>query len=133
MDNDWRECINIDQHLHIMTIKANISHLISNILLSFNASVVMFYCLDVVICSVFSTADYNDTLRQFPVKIQFPFETQQSPMFEFIVITLFLHGTVHDCSIAILNGLILTLVTYLCIYYILYMYKFLNYINLLCN
>ncbi|XP_077261534.1 odorant receptor 13a-like isoform X3 [Temnothorax americanus] len=45
MDNDWRECINVDQHLHIMTIKANISHFFSSSLLSFNAIASAFYLL----------------------------------------------------------------------------------------
>ncbi|XP_077261513.1 odorant receptor 13a-like isoform X2 [Temnothorax americanus] len=34
MDNDWRECVDVDQHLHIMTIKANVSYIFSNGLLS---------------------------------------------------------------------------------------------------
>ncbi|XP_071568968.1 odorant receptor 13a-like [Temnothorax nylanderi] len=111
MDNDWRECINIDQHLYMMTIKANISHFISNALLSFNAIVAVLYLLgDYVIHSVFLTADYNDTLRQLPIKLYLPFETQQSPTFEFLVATLILHVTINSCIIAILNGLILTLI-----------------------
>ncbi|XP_011862385.1 PREDICTED: odorant receptor 13a-like [Vollenhovia emeryi] len=111
MDNDWRECINIHQHLHMMTIKANISHFISNTLISFNGIVAVLYLLgDYVIHSVFLTTDYNDTLRQLPIKIQLPFETQQSPIFECLVVTLVLHVTMHACTIAILNALILTVV-----------------------
>ncbi|XP_036141685.1 odorant receptor coreceptor [Monomorium pharaonis] len=45
MDNDWRECINIDKHLHVMTIKAKMSHSISNTLLSFIAFVAVPYLL----------------------------------------------------------------------------------------
>ncbi|KAL0133991.1 hypothetical protein PUN28_001123 [Cardiocondyla obscurior] len=110
MDNDWRECINADHHLCMMTIKANISHLVSNALLSLNAIVAILYLLgDYVIRSVFFTLSYNDTFRQFPIKIQFPFETQESPIFEILVVTLILHVIMHSCAIAILNGLILTL------------------------
>lgn len=131
MDNDWRECINIEQHLYMMTIKANISHFCSNALLSFNAVVAVLYLLgDYVIRFAFLTADYNDTLRQLPIRIQFPFETQQSPTFEFLVVTLFLHVTLHACTIAILNGLILTLV----IHIYTYLYLFINYfITNRCN
>ncbi|KAL0133993.1 hypothetical protein PUN28_001123 [Cardiocondyla obscurior] len=94
-----------------MTIKANISHLVSNALLSLNAIVAILYLLgDYVIRSVFFTLSYNDTFRQFPIKIQFPFETQESPIFEILVVTLILHVIMHSCAIAILNGLILTLV-----------------------
>ncbi|XP_071569016.1 odorant receptor 13a-like [Temnothorax nylanderi] len=114
MENDWRECINVDQHLHIMTIKANISHFFSSSLLSFNAIASAFYLLgDYVIRFIFLTKDYNATLRQLPMKIQFPFETQQSPMFECFVVSLFLHAMLQVWSMAILNGLIFALVLHL--------------------
>lgn len=110
MDNDWRECINIDQHLCAMRIKANISHFCSNAILSFNAIATALYFLgDYVISFTFLT-DYNETLRHLPMKAQFPYETQQSPLFEFLFVILFLHVMLHACTIAILNGLILTLV-----------------------
>ncbi|XP_018364808.1 PREDICTED: odorant receptor 13a-like [Trachymyrmex cornetzi] len=114
MDNDWRECINVDKHLYLMTIKANVARFTSNILLSVNAVVAVLYLLgDYVIRFVFFTDNQNDTLRQLPIKIQFPFETQQSPTFEFLVVTLFLHVAIHACTIAILNGLMLTLVLHI--------------------
>jgi len=114
MDNDWREYINEDKHLYLMTIKANVARFTSNILLSVNAIVAVLYLLgDYVIRFVFFTENQNDTLRQLPIKIQFPFETQQSPTFEFLVVTLFLHVAIHACTIAILNGLMLTLVTHI--------------------
>ncbi|XP_071568909.1 odorant receptor 22c-like [Temnothorax nylanderi] len=111
IENDWRECISVDQHLHIMTIKANISHTFSNGLLSFNAITGILYFLgDYVIRFIFLTENYNVTLRQLPMKIQLPFETQQSPMFEFLVVSLFLHAMLQIWSMATLNGLIFTLV-----------------------
>ncbi|TGZ49751.1 hypothetical protein DBV15_01343 [Temnothorax longispinosus] len=114
MDNDWRECINVDQHLHIMTIKANVSHFCSNVLLSINTIGSALYLLgDDVVRFIFPTEDYNVTIRQLPIKIQFPFETQQSPIFEFFVVSTFLHGMLQVWSIAILNGLIITLVLHI--------------------
>ncbi|KYN18451.1 Putative odorant receptor 22c [Trachymyrmex cornetzi] len=118
MDNDWRECINMDKHLYMMTIKANIAHFISNVLLSVNATVALLYLSgDYIIRFVFLNEAQNHTLRQFPIKIQFPFETQQSPMFELLVVTISLHVMLHVSVLCILNGLVLTLVT---IYTILY-------------
>ncbi|XP_012523055.2 LOW QUALITY PROTEIN: odorant receptor 22c [Monomorium pharaonis] len=111
MDNDWRECINIEQHLYLMTIKANISHFFSNALLSFNVIVATLYLLgDYVIRFVFVTEKYNDTVRQLPIKIQFPFDIQQSPIFEFTAVTVFIHTMLQLWTIAIVNGLIFTLV-----------------------
>ncbi|XP_012526703.2 odorant receptor 4 [Monomorium pharaonis] len=127
MDNDWRECINIDKHLHEMITKANMSHFICNILLSFTAIAGILYLLSgYVIHFVFSTENYNDTLRQFPLKVQFPFETQQSPIFEVLVATIFVHAMLHSCTVAVLNGLILTLVLHLSGQIDIMCYKFRN-------
>ncbi|KAL6254514.1 hypothetical protein P5V15_014567 [Pogonomyrmex californicus] len=110
MDNDWRECINTEQHLYIMTIKANMSHFICNFILSLNAIVTIFYFLgSYAFRFMFLTEEYNDTLRQFPVKIQLPFDTQ-SPIFELVAITTILHVMIHSCAISVLNGLIFTVV-----------------------
>lgn len=114
MDNDWRECINIDQHLHMMTIQANISHLFTNTLLSFNVIVAVPYLIgDYVIRFAFLSAYHNDTVRQLPIRIQFPFEIQQSPIFEIVALTIFLHVMLQVWTIAILNALIFTLVIYI--------------------
>ncbi|XP_011155704.2 odorant receptor 13a [Solenopsis invicta] len=111
MDNDWRECVNSDQYLYIMTINANISHFFSNTILSVVTTATVLYLLgDYVIQYMFITEDYNITLRQLPIKIQFPFETQQSPIFEFLVVTIFLHVMLHVCMLCLINGLIFTLV-----------------------
>ncbi|XP_071644028.1 odorant receptor 4-like isoform X1 [Temnothorax longispinosus] len=114
MDNDWRECVNVDQHLHIMTIKANVSYIFSNGLLSLcTIATALFLFGDYVIRFIFVTEHYNDTVWQFPIKIQFPFEYTQSPMVEFLVIAVSLHVILHVCMISILNGFIFTLVLHL--------------------
>lgn len=119
MDNDWRESTNIDRHFHIMTLKANIAHFFSNAILSLITTATVLYLLgDYVVRFIFLTENYNETLRQLPIKIQFPFETQHSPMFEFLVVTIFLHVMLHVCMLCILNGLILTLVRIFFIFYI---------------
>ncbi|XP_071644071.1 odorant receptor 22c-like [Temnothorax longispinosus] len=112
--DDWRECVNDAQHLHIMTIKANVSHFFSNSLLSFTMIVATFYVSgDYIIRFIFVTEHYNDTVRQLPIKIQLPFETEQSPMFEFLVIAITLQVMLHSGMISILNGLIFILVLHL--------------------
>jgi len=116
MDSDWRECVDTDQHLYVMTIKANISHFCSNVMFSINTITAVFYLLGEYairfVSSRYLTGDYNDTLRQLPIKIQFPFETQQSPIFELLAVTLFLHVMLNACTLSILNALISTLVSF---------------------
>ncbi|XP_071568987.1 odorant receptor 4-like [Temnothorax nylanderi] len=111
MDNDWHECVNNDRHLYVMTITANISHFYSNIMLSINTISAVFYLLgDYAIRFVYLSGYYNVTLRQLPIKVQFPFDTQQSPIFELLVVTLFLHVMLNACTLSIVNALISTLV-----------------------
>ncbi|XP_072750309.1 odorant receptor 4-like [Anoplolepis gracilipes] len=111
MDNDWLECNDVDQYLNIMTIKASISHFWSNAMLNFNTFAGMFYLLgDYAIRFAYLTKGYNNSWRQFPIKVQFPFEAEQSPIFELLGLALFLHVMLGSCAIAIINGLIFSLV-----------------------
>lgn len=112
MDNDWSECINIDENLNMMMIKASVSHFYSNAMLSFNGVAAVLYVLgDYAIRFVYSAKNYNDTLRQLPIKVLLPFETEQSPIFELLVAILFLHIILVSFVVAVLNGLIFTLVS----------------------
>ncbi|XP_029163736.1 uncharacterized protein LOC114935168 [Nylanderia fulva] len=112
MDNDWRECNDVDQYLNLMTIKAGISHFCSNAMLNFNTFTGIFYLLGhYAIRFVYLTKNYNNSLRQFPIKIEFPFETEQSLIFELLGIVLFIYVMMGSCTIAIVNGLIFSLVS----------------------
>lgn len=114
MDNDWCECSIVGEHLHMMTIKANIAHFITNATLSSIIIVAVLYLSgEYAIRFLFLNEDYNDTLRPFPIKIQFPFDTQQSPFYEFLVVVIFLHVLLHVYTMTILNGLIFTLVIHI--------------------
>ncbi|XP_011065199.1 PREDICTED: odorant receptor 22c-like [Acromyrmex echinatior] len=70
MDNDWHECVDIDQHLYMMTIKANTSHFYANVMTSIYIIVGVFYLLSgYVVRFVYEIEDYNNTLREFPIKV----------------------------------------------------------------
>jgi len=111
MNNDWQECIGVHHHLHVMTIKANISHFCSNAMISFNIIATILYLLgEYVIRAANFTGDYNHTSRQLPIKIQLPFETEQSPIFELFAVILSLHTMLNVYTISVINALIFTLV-----------------------
>ncbi|XP_032669885.1 odorant receptor 22c-like [Odontomachus brunneus] len=111
MDTDWRECVNVDRYLQVMMTKASISHFCSNALVSFNAVAGVFYLLgDYAIGIIYLTESDNNTSRPFPIKILFPFEAEQSPIYELLVVILFAHVMLNTYSVAILNALIFTLV-----------------------
>lgn len=112
MDIDWRECARIDQYFDIMTEKAGISHFCSNALLSFNTFVaVLYYVGDYTLAVMHFVKDDNHTSHPFPMKILFPFEAEQSPIYEFLVVALFLHAMLNVYTLTTLNVLIITLVS----------------------
>jgi len=114
MDNDWQECVGIDRHLHVMTIKANLSHFYSDAMLSFYAVAGIIYLLgEHAIRFVNLVGGYNDTSRQLPMKIQLPFETEHSPTFELLTVILSLHIMLEICTISIINALICTVVSFI--------------------
>ena len=114
MDNDWHECVDIDQHLYVMIIKANTSHFYANIMISIYIIVGVFYLLSgYIVHFVYEIEDYNNTLREFPIKVHFPFENQQSPIFELLALTLFLHVLLNTSTVSIVNALISTLVSFI--------------------
>ncbi|XP_011148030.2 odorant receptor 22c-like [Harpegnathos saltator] len=111
MDTDWRECVNVDQQLRIMTTKASVSHFCSNALLSFNTFVaVLYYVGDYTLALMHFATAGNDTSRPFPMKILFPFEAERSPIYELLVVALFLHAMLNVYTLTTLNAFIFTLV-----------------------
>lgn len=111
MDTDWRECVNVDQYLQVMTTKANISHVCSNVMQGFYTLVTMLYLFANYAISIANLQEgNNNTSRPFPIKILLPFEAERSPVYELIVVILFLHVMLDVYTIATLNALIFTLV-----------------------
>lgn len=95
-----------------MKIKADTSHFCSNAMLKFNTFAGVSYLLgDYAVRFAYLTKGYNNSWRQFPIKIEFPFEAEQSPTFELLGLILFLYMMMGSCSIAIVNGLIFSLVS----------------------
>ncbi|XP_067206893.1 odorant receptor 4-like [Linepithema humile] len=114
MDNDWHECINVKQHLCVMTFKANLSHFCSNSILSICVFSSMLYILgDYIIRIVHLVEDRNITLRKLPIKIQLPFEAEHSPTFELLLIILLLLLLANSFTLGIVNALISSLVLHL--------------------
>ncbi|KAF3054430.1 Odorant receptor 354 [Nylanderia fulva] len=99
------------RHLYVMNVKTNLSHFFYNAMLGFNAIAgILYYIGDYALQSTSVTDDYNETLRQLPLRMQLPLKFEQSPIFELIVVYVFLQFLVHVFTVTVVNGLILTLV-----------------------
>ncbi|XP_014476947.1 PREDICTED: odorant receptor 4-like, partial [Dinoponera quadriceps] len=112
MDDDWCVSMHVGQHLYLMTTKANISHFFSKTVFSFTTIAGLFYLLgDYALRFLHLAKDVNVSSRQFPLKVQFPFEhANESPTYELLFVIVFFHGMLNGYSIIILNLLILSMV-----------------------
>ncbi|KMQ97903.1 odorant receptor 47a [Lasius niger] len=107
MDDDWKNRAT-DLHECVMTDKANLAQRCSNAMISVNAMATVLYFID---SHVRRRTISMDGHRGFPIQVQFPFETHETPVFEFVVLGLFFHVLETATVVAILNSLILTLVS----------------------
>ncbi|XP_032669924.1 odorant receptor 13a-like [Odontomachus brunneus] len=115
VETDWRECVKDDQHLHIMTTKANISSFFAHGLLIIN-SIDCLFCFggDNAMAIVHKLKGDNVTTRPFPLMVVFPPAAEQSPVYELLVIILFLQGMSSAVIVNVVTGLICTLVFHAC-------------------
>ncbi|XP_014483802.1 PREDICTED: uncharacterized protein LOC106749155 [Dinoponera quadriceps] len=104
IDTDWCECVNVNRYLQAMTSKASISHFCSNAMLGFNTIAAVIYILgDYALSIVHNDKSDNDTTRPFPIKLTFPFEAEQSPIYELLVV-----ASIHNASVVgVLRGIVI--------------------------
>jgi hypothetical protein len=108
MDDDWNDCIT-DSYTYVMRSKANLAHRCSNAMMTLNSLSTFFYFIGNYLSR--RKVAVNGDIREFPMQVQFPSDTTDSPIFELIVLGLFLHVWETATVIAVLNSLILTLVS----------------------
>jgi len=108
MDDDWNDCIT-DSYTCVMRSKANLAHRCSNAMMTLNSLSTVFYFIGNYLSHRKVSVDGD--IREFPMQVQFPSDTTDSPIFELIVLGLFLHVWETATVIALLNSLILTLVS----------------------
>lgn len=109
MENDWHDCQSSESHECVMASKANLAQRCSNAMISINAVATVLYFIDSHVRRRAITGDGQ--YREFPVQVMLPSVAHESPIFEFVVVGLFLHVLETAIVIAMLNSLILTLVS----------------------
>lgn len=108
MNDDWNDRPT-DLHACVMTSKATLAHRCSNIMITLNTLSTVFYFVGSFMSH--RTVSRHGDLREFPMQVQFPFDATGSPIFELIALGLILHVWETATVIALLNSLILTLVS----------------------
>jgi len=108
MDNDWKDC-ETNLHICVMMGKANLAHRCSNIMIFVNAVTPFLYFIHSHVRG--RTLAQDEQLREFPIQVQFPFDVYKTPIYELVGVGLLFHVVETGIVIALLNALILTLVS----------------------
>lgn len=108
MEDDWNNrATELDEC--VMTSKASVAHRCSNVIMSINAVATVLYFIDSYARR--RTVSEDGQFREFPVQALMPFDAHESPTYEFVVLGLFFHVLETAVVVAMLNALILTLVS----------------------
>lgn len=114
MEEDWNNVDICDKSIScIMTSNANLSRYCSNVLISINATSAISYAMaNLLRRSADFKKDLNISSRVLPIMMEFPFEVDASPLFEFLTVGQILHEVSTASLVAIVNCLIITLVSF---------------------
>lgn len=112
MSRDWIDTSTAKLDVHVMINKAELAYRCSNLIISVYASAVFIYG---GMFLEFSGQDQDDgfniTSRQLLIKMDLPFAYYESPMYEYVFVVQFLQLLATGISIAMLDALIITLVS----------------------
>lgn len=113
MATDWKEAAISD--VRIMVNKANLSRHFSNVIIGLHSIGALSYGIGVLVTH---TDDIDDAMgsphREFVLKMQLPFDCNESPLYEIVMSLEFLHQLASSAVTGILNSLIITLVSGTC-------------------
>ncbi|XP_039310432.1 odorant receptor 82a isoform X2 [Solenopsis invicta] len=111
MEEDWSNVDIYDKRVScIMASNANLSRRCSNVLISINATAALSYSMTSLLRSADFQEDLNVSSRELPIKMEFPFEVDASPLFELLAVGQVLHVVSIAALVAMMNCLIITLV-----------------------
>ncbi|XP_072750601.1 odorant receptor 82a-like isoform X1 [Anoplolepis gracilipes] len=107
---DWKECEgaeNCGNAWYNMSYVAGLSQRFSNLIIGLHSIAVMFYGIGVV---VLHGDNDNPDDRELFLKMELPFESGTSPVYELVMTTQFLHQITAATVIGVLSALLVTLV-----------------------
>ncbi|KAG5326945.1 OR13A protein, partial [Acromyrmex heyeri] len=102
---DWKEC---GDALYSMNNVANLSHRFSNLIIGLHSTAVLFYGIGVIALRSDDVIDAAD--RELFLKMELPFDSGTSPIYEVVMTTQFLHQMTAATVIGVLSALLVTLV-----------------------
>jgi len=103
---DWKEC---GDALCSMNNVANLSHRFSNLIIGLHSMAVLFYGIGVIALRSDDVIDAAN--RELFLKMELPFDSGMSPIYEVVMTMQFLHQMTAATVIGVLSALLVTLVS----------------------
>ncbi|XP_011870718.1 PREDICTED: odorant receptor 13a-like isoform X3 [Vollenhovia emeryi] len=112
MEEDWGNIGVYDKSVsYAMASNADLSRRCSNVLISINAMAAISYSTSSLLRRTADLReDLNASSRVLPIKMEFPFEADASPLFELLAVSQVFHVVSIAALVAMINCLIITLV-----------------------
>ncbi|XP_029663521.1 odorant receptor 82a-like [Formica exsecta] len=111
MEQDWRDCIINGSYVSTMTTMADLSRRFSNIVFIINGIGAFFLSIGEHLLQSMNDANRIDnSSRELPLKMEFPFEVSESPIFECFLIGQFVYDLSMASVVGLMNALLVTLI-----------------------
>ncbi|KAL6429667.1 hypothetical protein ACFW04_007531 [Cataglyphis niger] len=111
MDRDGRECGINDSHASTMISVADLSRRCSSVMISINALAAFFLSIGEHMLQSLNDANRVDNnSRELPIKMEFPFDISESPIFECFLIGQFLYELLLASIVGMVNALLVSLI-----------------------
>ncbi|XP_077261490.1 odorant receptor 13a-like isoform X2 [Temnothorax americanus] len=112
MEEHWNNVDIYDKSVsYIMSGNADLSRRCSNVFISITAAATIYYCMTTL---VRRETEFNEKLnissKVLPIKMEFPFEVDASPLFELLALVQVFYAVSVACLITMINCLLITLV-----------------------
>ncbi|XP_071643960.1 odorant receptor 13a-like [Temnothorax longispinosus] len=112
MEGHWNNVDIYDKSVsYIMSGNADLSRRCSNVLISINATATIYYCMTTLVRRETEfNEDLNISSKVLPIKMEFPFEVDASPLFELLALVQLFYAVSVASLNAMINCLLITLV-----------------------
>ncbi|CAL1674371.1 unnamed protein product [Lasius platythorax] len=111
MDRDGRECGINDSYASTMISVADLSRRCSNVMISINALAAFFLSIGEHLLQSMNDANRVDNnSRELPIKMEFPFDVSESPIFECFLVGQFLYELLLASIVGMVNALLVSLI-----------------------
>lgn len=111
ISTDWEDECGEAAPCNMISV-ASLSRRFSNLIIGLHSVAVLFYCIGVVALRTSDTVDEpGDVERELFLKMDLPFGSGASPVYEIVMTTQFLHQMTSATVIGVLSALLVTLVS----------------------